>query len=170
MFREERQQPVLILRQAEEEVLLAYPVRFRAVDRTGPLDEVLLLLERLTRDAVPPFVEPLVDIAGCTDAADEFLHACPVPRLGRPDEVVEGEVETPPDVEELSRHPIAIGQRLFAQFLRLAEDVLRVFVVPHHEVHVEAGQPLVTRDHVGGNLLVRRPEVRAAVDVVDGGR
>ena len=92
-----------------------------------------------------------------------------VPRLGRADEVVERDVEPAPDVAELRLHAVAVRERLLAELARLAEDVLRVLVVAHDEVDVEAGQPLVARDDVGGDLLVGRPEVRTAVDVVDGG-
>ena len=47
--------------------------------------------------------------------SDELLDAGTMPWLGRPDEVVEREVEPPPHVEELDGHPIAIRQRLFAE-------------------------------------------------------
>jgi hypothetical protein len=67
-------------------------------------------------------------------------------------------------------HAVAVRERILAELPRLAEDVLRVLVVAHHEVHVVAGQALVAGDDVGGDLLVRRAEVGAAVDVVDGGR
>ena len=51
------EQRLLILREAEEPVLLANPLRLdRRMDRTVPVDEVLLLLERLAADAVPAFV------------------------------------------------------------------------------------------------------------------
>src|SRR6185295_17100247 len=48
--------------------------------------------------------------------------------------------------------------------------VRRVLVVPHEEPRVESGDPLVARDGVRGDLLVRGAEVGQIVDVVDGGR
>ena len=140
------------------------------MDRALAVDEILLLLERLAGDAVPAFVEPFVDVARGVIAPDELLHAGLVARLGRADEVVERDVELLPDVAELLLHAVAVRQRILALLPRLAKDVLRVLVVAHHETDVEPGQPLVARDDVGGNLLVRRPEVRPAVDVVDRGR
>src|SRR6188474_1470990 len=44
-----------------------------------------------------------------------------------------------------------------------------MLVVPHHEVRIEPARPLVARDDVGADLFVRRPQMGAAVDVIDGG-
>ena len=91
--------------------------------------------------------------------------------VGGADEVVERDVEPLPDVAEHPLHLVAVGQRILALLLaRRAEHVLRVLVVPHQETGVVAGQPLVARDDVGGDLLVGRAEVRTAVDEVDGRR
>ena len=163
------EQGLAILRQAEEVVLLAYPLRRALVHRAGAVDEVLLLLERLARDAVPPFVEPLVDVARLDQARDERRHAAPVAIFRSPDEVVEGNVQPPPDVPERGLHPVAEGQRREPLLARALVHVLRVLVVSHQEPRIEAGEPLVARDDVGGHLLVRRAQVRPAVHVVDGG-
>ena len=53
-------------------------------------------------------------------------------------------------------HLVAVGQRIQPFFARLLEHVLRVLVVPHQEVRVDAAEPLVARDDVGADLLVRR--------------
>jgi hypothetical protein len=45
-----------------------------------------------------------------------------------------------------------------------------MLVIAHHEADIEPRQPLVAGDDVGGDLLVRGPEMRPVVDVVDGGR
>ena len=42
--------------------------------------------------------------------------------------------------------------------------------LPIRKWRVEPGQPLVTGDDVGGDLLVGRAEMRAAVDEIDRGR
>ena len=91
-------------------------------------------------------------------------------RLGRTNEVVEGNVETLPHLEELCGHAIAIGLGLLAKLARLAKHVLRVLIVAHDEMGIDAAQPLVARDHIRGDLLVRRPEMRAAVHIINGGR
>ena len=92
-----------------------------------------------------------------------------VARLGRADEVVERDVEALPRPAELLLHLIAVRQRIESLFGRLLEHVLRVLVVSHEESGFDAAEPLVPRDHVGSDLLVRRPEVGPAVDVVDRG-
>jgi hypothetical protein len=44
-----------------------------------------------------------------------------------------------------------------------------VLVIAHDQPRLVADQPVIPDDDVGGNLLVRRPEVRAVVDVVNRG-
>jgi hypothetical protein len=162
------EQRLLVLRQPEEEILLADPLRFhRRVQRAAAVDEILLLLELLAADAVPALVNALVDVAGFVEPLRELGDAGPVPRLGGADEVVERDVEVPPGGGELLLHPIAVGERLEPELDRFLEHVLRVLVVPHQEQRLEAAEPLVASDDVGAHLLVRRPEVRLAVDVID---
>ena len=161
------QQPLPVARQAEEVVLLPDPLRRPLVHRTGAVHQVLLLLERLARDAVPPFVEPLVHVARFDEARHQRRDPGAVARLRRPDEVVERDVETAPDLPEHRLHFVAERQRLDAQLARLGVDVLRVLVVAHQKAGLDAAQPLVAGDHVGGDLLVGRAQMRAAVDVVD---
>ena len=62
------EQRLLVLRQPEEVVLLADPLRVqRRVERAVAVDEILLLLERLAADAVPALVDALVDVAGVVE-------------------------------------------------------------------------------------------------------
>ena len=80
-----------------------------------------------------PFVVPLEDVARGGHPLHELLDAGLVPRLGRPDEIVERDVQPLPDVEELRRHAIAVRQRILAELARLPKHVLRVLVVAHDE-------------------------------------
>jgi hypothetical protein len=90
MRREVIEQRLLVFRQAEEVVLLADPLRLeRRVQGAVAADEILLLLELLAADAVPPFVHPFVDVAGVPDALCQMRHADAMPRLRGADEVVE---------------------------------------------------------------------------------
>ena len=102
-------------------------------------------------------------------APGDLGHADLVARLRRADEIVERDVEVRPGLAELALHLVAVGQRIEPLVDRLLEHVLRVLVVPHQEARLEAAEPLVARDDVGADLLVRRAQVRAAVHVVDGG-
>jgi hypothetical protein len=79
-------------------------------------------------------------------------------------------VQARPDGTEFHLHPVAVCERVEVQLTRFAEDVLRMLVIAHHEADIEPRQPLVAGDDVGGDLLVRGPEMRPVVDVVDGGR
>ena len=162
--------PLGVFGQSEEIVLLSNPLWLRPMNRTQAVNEILLLLEGLARLAVPAFVIALEDVARRRHPAHELLNARLVARLCRADEIVEGNVQTLPDIEELQGHAIAIRERILAELARLAEHVLRVLVVAHHEMGLDAAEPLVPRDHVGGDLLVRRPQMRPTVHVVDRGR
>jgi len=163
------EQRLLVLRQAEEVVLLRDPVGLRAVHGAQALDEILFLLEGLAGIAVPALVMPFVDVSRRLDALDQRGHAGTVALLRGPDEVVERHVEALPHLAELALHLVAVGLRLEALLLRPAEDVQGVLVVAHQEVRGHAGKPLVPCDDVGGDLLVRRAQVGPAVHIVDGG-
>src|SRR5688572_13632360 len=98
MIGEVLQQRVAILRQPEEEVLLLDPLRRqRRMERALAVDEVLLLLEGFTRDAVPALVDTFVDVAPVVADLRELLHRRPVSRFRRADEVVERAVQLLPD-------------------------------------------------------------------------
>jgi hypothetical protein len=90
-----------------------------------------------------------------------------VPRLGRANEVVVGDIEQVPRLAEFPLHPIAVRERIEPFLAGLAVDVLGVLVIAHDEQGLEPREPLVARDGVRGDLLVRGPEVRTAVDVVN---
>ncbi len=166
MRREVRDERVAVLREAEEVVLLLDPLD-GAVQRALPVHQVLVLLERLAADAVPSLVEPLVDVTLRGDQAHQLLDRRLVARLGRPDEVVVGDVEEIPGLAEHALHPVAVRQRIEPFFPGLAIDVLGVLVVPHDEEGLETRQPLVARDRVRRDLLVGGAQVRTAVHVVD---
>src|SRR5262249_27803822 len=170
MRREVIERRLLVLRQPEEVVLLANPLRLeRRMERTVAVDEILLLLELLAADAVPAFVDAFVDVAALIDPAGNLGGARLVSRLRGADEIVERHVQPGPCAPEHLLHLIAVGERIEPFLLRLLEHVLRMVVVPHQEPRVEPAEALVARDHVGAHLLVGRAEVRLAVDVVDGG-
>ena len=161
------EQPPPVLRQPEEVVLLLDPLRRPAVHRTVAAVEVLLRLERLARNAVPPLVPAVVDVPGGGQALSQGGHAGPVARFRRADEVVERDVEPRPYAAERLLHLVAEGERRNPELARPLEDVLRVLVVAHQEAGLDAAQPLVPRNDVGRDLLVGGPQVGPAVDVVD---
>ena len=72
------------------------PLRLGLVDRAQPVDQVLLLLERLAADAVPALVDALVDVAVVAAAPAPSPARPAMPRLGGADEVVERDVEAAP--------------------------------------------------------------------------
>ena len=165
----ELEQPVAVRREAEEVVLLGDPVRLCPVEGAGAVFKILLLFEGLTGDAVPALVRSLVDAAPRANRLEQLLDPQVVPLLGGADELVVGDVELRPDRAEGVLHLGAVVERIEALFFSLPAHVEGVLVGPHQEVGVVPRAPLEARDHVGGDLLVGRPEVRRRVDVVDGG-
>jgi hypothetical protein len=57
--------------------------------RTGAVDQNLLGLELLTRNAIPALVLPLEDVAALVRSAHHLLYRDTMTRLGGADEVVE---------------------------------------------------------------------------------
>ena len=140
MRREVLEQRLLILRQPEEVVLLADPLRRRRrVQRAVAVDEVLLLLERLAADAVPALVDAFVDVAGRVDAAGRSRSR---PRLCRGSVVrmkSSNETSSCAPGARGTRAPSGRSTRADpAPPRRPLEDVLRVLVVPHQEARLDA--------------------------------
>ena len=159
-----------VLRELEEVVVLAQPLEDRLVDGAFPVDQVLLRIETLAPDAVIAFVLSFIDVSRGRDLLEQRLHPPDVPRLGRPDEVVVGDVEPLPDIPKDDLHPVAIVLGIEPLLARGLHDVRRMLIVSHEEARVEAGEALVARDRVGRDLLVRGPDVRDVVHVIDRGR
>ena len=86
--------------EAEEVVLLDHPLDRALVDRAEAVDELLLGVVGLARHAVEPLVGPQVDVVPTVvvDGVQELLNRGRVPRLGRPDVVVVGDIEAGPDL------------------------------------------------------------------------
>src|SRR5207249_10514973 len=109
MRREMIEERPLVFGEPEKVVLLADPLRLqRRMQRTAAVDEVLLLLEFLAADAVPPLVNAFVDVARVVDAPRQFGDAGMVTRFGGADEVVERHLEPLPGAAEFLLHPIAV--------------------------------------------------------------
>ena len=124
MLLEVCEERVTVPRELEEVVLFSDPVGGGSMDRALPFHEILLLLERLARHAVPPLVEPLVQIAALRDALHHPVHRRPRPRLGRPDEVVERHAQPRPHRTELLLHLVAVREGVESQLLGALVDVL----------------------------------------------
>ena len=161
------QQRRLVLREPEEMVALADQLGWRAMHRAPAIHQILLRLESLARHAVRSLVEAVVQISPVGNAPDHLGHGHAVARFRCPDEVIERDVEPGPDLPELPLHPVAVGERVETGFAGAAEHVLRVLVVAHQEMGVHTLEALVPCNDVRGDLLVRRPEVGAAVDEVN---
>src|SRR5664279_3725526 len=167
---EELEESGSVLRQAEEDVLLALPLGLEAVDRAVPQGEILLRIERLAVRAVPALVPRRVEVARRVDAPDNLLDARPVARLGRADEVVVRDAELFPEVPECRRMAVRDDDRSDAFLFRDPLDVLPVLVRAGQEAHVLPLLAEVTRERVRDDRRVEVPDVRPVVDVIDGGR
>ncbi len=72
------EQRLLVLRQPEEIVLLLDPLRLGLrMLRAAPVHELFLGLEGFASDAVPPFVDAFVDVAGVVNPLHQFCDRRP---------------------------------------------------------------------------------------------
>ena len=83
------------------------------------------------------------------------------------DEVVERHVEALPHLAEHALHFVAVGERILPLLDRFAKDVLRVLVVTHQKMGIEARQAAVARNDIGGDLFVSRAQMRPAIHEID---
>ena len=155
--------------QFEEVVVLLHLDHRSAVHRALPVHQLVLVVVVLARNAVQARVGPQLNEAVVVNALQELLHHGVVPRLGGPDEVVVGDVECLPRLDEARRG--AVGPLLGCGAVRLGrlDDFRPVLVGAGHEAHLVPEQPVPARQGVGIDRRVRRAHVRGVVDVVDRG-
>ena len=176
--RDELPEPVLVGREAKEEVLLLGPLARALVvgtDVVGLL-ELVLVLERLAARAVPAGVGALVDGVlairrpGAPEALPELQDASAVLLFRRADEAVVANVERLPEGPEDGGDLVAVLLLRDPPFPGDPLDVLPVLVGSREEEDVVAGQASRPGEGVGGDGGVGVAHVRNVVDVVDGRR
>ena len=162
-----REQAVGVARQLEEVVLLDDVLDRPHVDRTIAVDQLVLRVVRLARDAIEALVGSELDVARVVDRLQELLHRRVMARLGGADEVVVGDVESVPGVAEMRR-------RLVDQFLgrdaprfRGALHLQAVLVGAGQEEDLVAPEPAPTGEHVAGHRRVGVADVGDVVHVVN---
>ncbi len=163
------EQAVRVRREPEEVVLLAHLFDGPPVDRAVPLDQVVLGVVGLARDAVQALVRALVDVVaavvvhGLQDLRDRLVVA----RLGRADVVVVADVEALPDLAPAGLEGVGPLARRDAVLLGGPRDLEPVLVGAGQVAHVVAAQAPVARDEVARDLGVGVADVGHVVRVVD---
>ena len=171
------EQRLIVLGQPKEEVRLFDLLGLLVMYRAGAaIVEVLLLLERLAAFAVQALVIVLVEhrlaglwTAGVPQPAEQLLYSEFVALVGRADELVVGNAQRGPRVLEVLGVLVDIRLRGKASLSGALGDFLAVFIGAGQEVRLVAALAMRAGDHVSDDLFVRVAQVRAAVDVVDGG-
>ena len=160
-------QPFLKRRQLEEVALFRDALDLAAANLTASVDQLSIGHEDLVDGAVPPFVLALVDVPAIADPPPQRLRGRIVPRFGRPDEIVVGNIQQRGEVPELFRH--LVGERLRRQTGpgRGALYLLAVLVRAGQEEDVVAEQPVRTGGGIRNHRRVGVTEMRLGVDVVD---
>ncbi len=163
------EQPLFERAQLEEVVLLGHLDHRPPVHRALAVDQLVLGVVVLARDAVEADVDAQLDEPVVVDPLQEFLDDLVVPGLGRADEVVVGDLERPPGLDEALRG--AVRPRLGRHVRRLGrlDDLGPVLVGARHEPDVVARQAVPARQRVGVHRRIRRADVWRVVDVVDRG-
>ena len=162
------EQAVLEARQAEEVVLLLELLDRQLVDRAQVAgQQVVVAVVQLAAHAVLAPVQVELDVAGVVAALQQLDDGGPVPRLGRADEVVVGDLEVLPRLGELRGD--RVGERLRLEPGRLGGplDVEAVLVGAGEEVDVVAEQAVPAGEGVADDRRVGVAEVRLGVHVVD---
>ena len=98
-----------------------------------------------------------------------MLHALLVLRVGRGRPAVVADVEFLPKRDEFRRDPVDELLRRDALFFGGLLHFLPVLIDAGEEENLLALQPMITRDDVGEDLLVRMADVRRTVGVIDRG-
>ena len=140
------EQTVLEARQAEEVVLLLELLDRQLVDRAEVAgQQVVVAVVQLAAHAVLAPVQVELDVAGVVAALQQLDDGRPVPRLGRADEVVVGDLQVLPRLGELRGD--RVGERLRLEPGRLGGplDLQPVLVGAGEEVDVVAEQAVPAR-------------------------
>ncbi len=165
-----REEPVRVRREPEEVVLLHDVFDGTLVDRAQPaVEQLFRRVVRLARDAVQPLVGTEVDVvpAVLVHVGEELLDRALVAGLRGPDVVVVGDVQARPDLLPLRLHVVDPDLGREAGRLGGALQLQAVLVGPREVEDVLPAQPVVAGDEVRGHGVVRVPDVRHVVGVVD---
>src|SRR3954447_20008980 len=152
----QREQPVLVGRQAEEVVLLLDVLGRHTVIRTEAVDEVGLALEGLAADAVEPGIDVLVDVAVVVDPLQELLDEALVALVRGADEEVVFRIDRPRQLTPAALDDL-IDERLWVETLLLGHAVHpgRVLVGAGQEEGLVGALLVMTDEHVRGDGRVR---------------
>ena len=159
-----------VARKLEEKILLRRPLD-RMSAFVFAVADLILGNERLFVLAIPAGVLAEVDVVGesLLDAANQLEHADAMSRLGRANEIVVRDIELLPQIVIVRHDSIGQLDRQNAFFRRAALDFLPVLVGAGEEPDVVAHATAMSRDHVGGDVLVDVADVGKIVDVVNRG-
>ena len=130
---------------------------------------VLVGEEGLFAHGVEAAIFGAVEVPGVVELLQDGLHDGLVPRFRGADEIIDGELERAGEVLPILGEFIAVGLRGLAFLVRDLLHLLPVLIEAGEEEYVFTHTAPGARDHVADDLLVGMPEVRLAVDVVDGG-
>ena len=170
----EGQQPVLIGREAKEEVLLLHPGHRRAGDlgdrcAIGAGLEFVLGVVGLVAHRVPAGVLRQVEVAVRLHPAPQLLRGSVMRGLGGADEVVLAAIQRLCHGAEARRHLVHEFAGRHAGPGRRLLNLDAVLVGAGGEQHVVAVDALEARDRVRGDHLVGVADMRRAVGVGDRG-
>ena len=160
-------QPVCVAAHPEEISRLGGGLDITAVQRAFAVHQLGFGVEGLALLAVHTLVFAQIDIALVVHFPENLLDLLFVILVRRPDEVIIGRIHQVPDPPDLARGPVHIFLRRHTGRLGPVLNLLAVLVRTCLEMHVEAFQPLVARDRVRENDLVRVADMRLSGCVGD---
>ena len=167
IFLEELEEPVLIFAHFEVVRFLFRPDERPAAVGANAAIGLRVGEERLARNAVPAFVEILVNVALLVELREYFLNGRDVIIVRRSDKMRVRRAEQGTDRLDLRRNVVDVLLRRNTRVVRVIFDLLTVLVCARTEENVVSRRAFVTRYDVGGNDVVRVSDMRLARRVCD---
>ena len=152
-------QPILILRKAEEIALLAGLFHRATAVRAAAVLELKLRPEGFAWGAVPALVFALIDIALIVQFAENLLHRLHMAFIRRADEVAIVDIHQLPELFDAIYDVIHVFLRGHASLARLALDLLAMLIRAGQEEHI------VARHLLESSHRVRRSRTIAMADM-----
>ena len=162
----EFQKRFLPLRQIEEIGRLLDPFDGRPGRRLA-VDNFRLGVERLVPDGIPSGVTAEGDMAALKQDRPEFLAGCTMPCLGRPDEVIIGEIHAGCQIPKILADTVGKGLRRHALVCRGFLDFLAMFVGTGEKHHLKPVEAFEAGQHITGKGRVGVADMRLVIHVVD---
>ena len=121
-------EPLLVFAHTEEIILFFDQLRFGKMIGTLAVAQLLFGVESFAAKTIQTSVPAEVDIPAFKHSLEQFFHIAHVVIIGRPNEVVIGNMAFAPDRAEAGAHPVGKFFRLNSRLRRCLSDLIAVLI------------------------------------------